>query len=88
MDNLTKFFTEHPAAIGIFIALLGLLFLLASIFDWNWIFGDVSAATYDTGKLDGLINLFGRKTARIIFGAIGAIVFLSGILAAWSALEK
>jgi len=79
MNDLQKFFSDHPVAIGIVVALLGLFLFLGSVFDWNWIFGDVNKWNYDPGKIDGLVNLFGRKTARIIFGAFSVFIFLAGI---------
>jgi len=86
IDKIQKFFTENPAALAALIAALGLTFLLGSILNWNWLFGDVSPATYSIGKLDGLINLFGRKAARIIFGAIGLFIFIIGAAIAWNYL--
>jgi len=86
-DNAANYFKSHPALIGVFVALVGLFLLLGSIFNWNWIFGDVSSTTYSIGKLDGLINLFGRKTARVIFGAISSVIILLGVLIIWLSLK-
>jgi len=87
-DTIANYLKSHPAAIGVFIALIGLLLLLGSIYNWNWLFGDVSKATYSAGKLDGLINLFGRKAARIIFGAISLVILFAGIFIIWLSLKK
>ena len=76
-SKLKLFFSENPFIWGILIALLGLFFLLAAIYNWNIIFGDVSRVTYDLRKIDGIINMFGKKTARIFVGAFG-ILFIAG----------
>jgi len=86
-DEITNYVKSRPALIGVFIALVGLFLLLGSIFNWNWIFGDVSPATYSLRKIDGLINLFGRKTARVIFGAISSVIILLGVLIIWLSLK-
>ena len=78
----------NPIFIGVMIALIGLVLFLGSVFDWNWLYGDVSPATYSIGKLDGLINIFGRKTARILFGAFSFFIFLVGVLVIWLNLKK
>ncbi|MDR2144950.1 MAG: immunity 17 family protein [Tannerella sp.] len=87
-DKIQQFLSNNPTAFGALIALMGLLLFLGSVFDWNWIFGDVSRVTYSVRKIDGLINLFGRKTARIIFGTVSFFVFLAGLLVIWLSWEK
>ncbi|MDR2204810.1 MAG: immunity 17 family protein [Flavobacteriaceae bacterium] len=82
-DKIQQFLSNNPTAFGALIALMGLLLFLGSVFDWNWIFGDVSRTTYSLTKLDGWVNLFGRKTARIIFGTVSFFVFLVGVLVIW-----
>jgi len=86
-DTIANYMKAHPWAIGGFIALIGLVLFLGSVFNWNWLYGDVSPATYSLGKLDGLINLFGRKAARIIFGAFAFFIFLLGVLVIWLSLK-
>jgi hypothetical protein len=54
--------------------------LLAAIFDWDWVFGNVSGVTYNLKKVDGWVNFFGRKIARIIFGVSSFFTILAGIL--------
>ena len=88
MNDLQKFFADHPAAIGLLVALVGLFLFLGSVFDWNWIFGDVNRYNYNPGKIDGLVNLFGRKTARMIFGAFSVFVFFAGIVVIWLSFKK
>ena len=53
---------------------------MAAIFDWSFIFGDVNRSNYNPEKLDGIINLFGRKTARVVCGILSIVVIGAGIL--------
>ena len=87
MDNIQQFFKDNPAAYGIFFILLGVFLLLGAIFDWNWLFGNVSQ-TFNTRKIDGLVNLFGRKTARVVFGALCFLIIFCGVLTVWFNLKK
>jgi hypothetical protein len=79
-DDIAVFFRSHPAVIGVLVAVVGLFLFLAAILNWNWIFGDVSRANYSLCKIDGLVNLFGRKTARIIVGLFGLVIIFAGLL--------
>ncbi len=62
----------------------GLLILIGAFRDWDWIFGDVSTATYRLDKLDGIINIFGRKTGGIAAGAGAALMIVFGTV--WAML--
>ena len=88
IEKIQQFFTNNPIAIGVLIVLTGLFLFLGAVFDWNWMFGNVSKVNYDEGKIDGLVNLFGRKAARVIFGAFSFFVFLLGIFVIWLSLKK
>ena len=80
IDKLKIFLSLNPHYIGLFIALVGVVLLIAAIKDANWLFGDVSGVTYSLKKIDGWVNLFGRKTARIIAGVFDVIMILAGLL--------
>ena len=88
MENIQQFLSDNPVVYGIFLFLLGLFFLLGAIFGWNWIFGNVSPVNYDFRKIDGLVNFFGRKTARIIFGTFSVLMMLGGVFVIWLSLTK
>ena len=88
MNKMQQLFAKYPALIGVVVSLVGLFLFLGAVFDWNWMFGDVSRATYDPGKIDGLVNLFGRKTARIVFGIFCFFVFLLGIFVIWYSIRS
>jgi len=83
METVQQFLSDNPAVYGIFLFLLGLFLLLGAIFDWNWIFGNISRTNYDFGKIDGMVNFFGRKTARVISGVFFALMMLGGVLVIW-----
>ena len=88
MEKIAEFLKTHPFVYGIFLVLLGSFFLAGSVFNWHWIFGSISPVNFDTGKIDGLVNIFGRKTARIVFGVFSSILILSGIFVIWLSLKK
>jgi len=83
MDKLKDFITANPQYFGIFFVLVGIMGLLAAIFDWNWLFGNVNTNTYNLKKIDGWVNFFGRKTARIISGVGSVLTILAGIVWFW-----
>jgi hypothetical protein len=74
-DTVQDYYNQYPVILPLFCIAVGIFFLLACIFDWNWMFGDVNTTTYNLKKIDGLVNMFGRKTARILTG-IGAIFII------------
>ena len=78
MGKIKDFFTERPEYFGILMAVMGVIFLIAAIKDAHWLFGDVNKATYNLKKLDGWVNMFGRKTARIISGIMSVMLIIAG----------
>lgn len=84
LDNLKTFFKENPQYFGLLFIAFGIIMLISSIKGSKWLFEkDVSTLTYNVNKIDGLINLFGKKTARIIVAVSSIVVILSGILWFW-----
>ncbi|MDR0404157.1 MAG: immunity 17 family protein [Treponema sp.] len=80
MENrLKSFLTGNPHYLGFIFALFGIAGLILAIIDANWLFGDVNKMTYNLKKIDGWVNFFGRKTARIISGVISVVIILSGL---------
>jgi hypothetical protein len=80
MDKIQQFFSNNPVWGGVLMLLFGIMLLLASIFDWNWIFGNINTQNFNTEKLDGLVNFLGRKPARFICGLLSIGVILGGIV--------
>ena len=83
MDDIANFLKNSPVAIGLVVVLIGLFLFLGSVFNWNWIFGDISSVNYNPGKIDGLVNIFGRTTARVILGALSLFIFITGAVILW-----
>jgi TRAP-type C4-dicarboxylate transport system permease small subunit len=83
VNSIQQFLHENPVAFGICIILLGLFLFLGAVFDWNWIFGNPSKVNFNMGKIDGLTNLFGRKTARVVFGVACISMIICGALVIW-----
>jgi hypothetical protein len=80
MEEKTKLFLmENPHYLGLFFALIGVGGLICAIVDANWLFGDVNTNTYNLSKIDGWVNFFGRKPARIISGIFSVAVIASGL---------
>lgn len=88
MDLIEKYFKDNPAAYGLLAVLVGLFFVLASVFDWNWIFGDINPVNYDLNKIDGMVNFLGRGPARVIVGAGGFVSVILGMLVIGLCLKK
>ncbi len=85
MEKIQQFFTENPRYFGVFFTAMGVAFLLAAIYDADWLFKkDVSGSTYSLEKIDGWINVFGRKTARVVVGIMGVTTIIAGIV--WFAI--
>ncbi len=87
-DKLKPFLTENPHYLGLFFALLGIIGLVCAIMDVNWLFGDVNTVTYNLKKIDGWVNFFGRKPARIIAGAFSCVIILAGLFWFFAASKK
>jgi hypothetical protein len=61
MEKIKEFFAANPHYFGIVIVFIGVMGLLAAIFDWNWVFGNVSGVTYNMKKIDGWVIFFFLK---------------------------
>jgi hypothetical protein len=83
LDKVKTFFTENPHFVGIFFALVGVVLLISAIKDANWLFGNVNTLDYNLKKVDGWVNFFGRKAARVIVGFMSILVILAGIVWFW-----
>jgi hypothetical protein len=84
LDKLKAFLTEKPQYFGIFFILIGIGGLVSAIVDAHWLFGDVSGVTYNLKKIDGWVNFFGRKPARVISGVFSVFVIFAGIFWFWA----
>ena len=84
LEKLKIILTKNPHYFGIFIVFVGVLVLLSAITDANWLFGNVNTTDYNLEKIDGWVNFFGRKTARVISGVFSVVVILGGIFWFWA----
>ena len=77
-DNLKLLIAENPMYyFGWFSLAVGIFILSASIFNWNWIF---KGHSYNTTKIEGIANMFGRGIARVYFGIGGIVCIVLGII--------
>jgi hypothetical protein len=84
IENIKAYFEENPAYFGIIIIVFGIVLLISAIKGSKWLFEkDVSGSTYSLDKIDGWINIFGKKTARIMVAISSVILILSGIVWFW-----
>lgn len=84
IESIKAYFEEHPAYFGLVIIALGIILLISAIRGSKWLFEkDVSGATYSLDKIDGWINMFGKKTARVVTGITSVILILAGIVWFW-----
>ncbi|MCL2148653.1 MAG: Imm17 family immunity protein [Methanomassiliicoccaceae archaeon] len=82
-ERVGQFLKDNPVSFGVFAVLIGVFGLLGAVFDWDWLFGNVSGVDYNLGKVDGLVNFFGRPAARVIFGASCFLPILCGVVLIW-----
>jgi hypothetical protein len=88
MEKIQQFLADNPVWGGVFITVVGITLLMASVYDWNWLFGDINPITYNTRKIDGLVNLFGRRTARIACGILAVLTIMGGLVWIWLSIRK
>lgn len=84
LEQIKTYFKEHPAYFGLVIIALGIVLLISAIKGSKWLFEkDVSGSTYSLDKIDGWINMFGKKTARVVTGITSVILILAGVVWFW-----
>jgi hypothetical protein len=77
LEKLKEYFIKNPQFLGILFVICGVVLLLAAIKNWEWVF---SGASYNTKKLEGISNMWGRGIARAAAGIGGAAVIIAGIV--------
>ena len=81
MEKLENILTENPHYLGLAFAAFGVFMLVSAIMGVKWLFEkDVSKVTYSLKKIDGWINMFGVKTARIVVGATALLTIAAGMV--------
>ena len=77
-EKIRQLVAENPPLyIGWFTLGVGIFVLMASVFNWDWIFRGHS---YNSQKIEGISNIFGRGVARVYFGIGGIICIILGII--------
>jgi uncharacterized membrane protein len=79
MENIQKWLHENPRYFGIVLILFGIIVFFATLFNAKWLFNN-SQYTYNLKKLDGWINIFGKKAGRIIGFIISILLIIAGIM--------
>lgn len=80
MDEIRSYLSENPKVFGLLLTLFGVVMLVSAIRGSNWLFkNDVIGSTDSLDKIDGWINIFGVKAARVVAGVAGVLVILSGL---------
>jgi hypothetical protein len=79
MDYLQKYFQENPYFFGIVLIIVGIIVFISVKIDARWLMGD-NTNTYNLKKLDGWINVFGKRTGKIIGYIISVMLIVAGII--------
>ncbi|KLI28509.1 immunity 17 family protein [Brachyspira hyodysenteriae] len=72
MESLINYIKTFPYLFGI---LVGLLFLLAAIFKWNWFLNNNSS-----NFMISIYEMFSEIGVRILTGILGAVIIISSII--------
>ena len=72
MENMEPYIKKFPFILGI---LVGLLFLLAAVFKWNFLLNPNSS-----NFMISIYELFGEMGIRIITGILGIIIMISSLI--------
>jgi len=76
-EKVRGFLSENPLYFCILLILIGVFFLAAAIGNWGWVF---RGRGYNTNKIDGVSNIYGRGAARVLFGFFGVLIILGGVV--------
>ncbi|MDR2051221.1 MAG: immunity 17 family protein [Deltaproteobacteria bacterium] len=75
--RIGKFLGEEPEYFAVFVILVGVFMLAAAVCNWDWIF---QGHSYNTKKIEGVANVWGRGFARLKFGGGGLVCVIIGIV--------
>ena len=76
-DKIGKLFKENPKYFGVFVLAIGIFIIAASFLNWDWIF---KGHSFNSKKIEGTANLWGRGFARLKFGLGGLACIILGII--------
>jgi hypothetical protein len=76
-ERIGELFKREPKFFAVFVILAGIFMLAAAVFNWDWIF---QGHGYNTKKIEGTANMWGRGFARLKFGGGGLVCVIAGIV--------
>jgi hypothetical protein len=79
MENMQNYFHENPRYFGIVLILFGIIVFFTVLFNVKWLFNN-SQYTYNLKKLDGWINIFGKKVGKIVTFIISILLIVFGFI--------
>ncbi|MDR1390717.1 MAG: hypothetical protein LBJ31_12175 [Treponema sp.] len=73
-ERLRQFFINNPHYFVIVLVIFGVFMILAAVKNWEWVF---KGNSFNTKKLEGISNMWGRGVARLVagIGGIGCTIF-------------
>ncbi|MDR2493753.1 MAG: hypothetical protein LBD24_00875 [Spirochaetaceae bacterium] len=75
-ERIGKLFAEQPKYFGVFVIVAGAFMVAAALGNWDWVFRGYS---YNTEKIEGTANRWGRGFARLKLGGGGFLCVIVGI---------
>ncbi|MEI0478300.1 Imm17 family immunity protein [Brachyspira pulli] len=72
MENMEPYIKKFPFILGI---LVGLLFLLAAVFKWNFLLNPNSS-----NFMISIYEVFGEMGVRIITGILGIVIIIGSVI--------
>ncbi|MDR1974446.1 MAG: hypothetical protein LBQ31_07205 [Bacteroidales bacterium] len=79
MENIQKYFQENPRIFGIVLIIFGLIIFITNKLNAK-LFFETNKNTYNLNKLDGWINIFGKRVGKIIGYIMSIGIIISGIV--------
>jgi uncharacterized membrane protein len=79
MENIQKYFQENPRIFSIVLIIFGLIIFIANKLNTKWFF-ETNKNTYNLNKLDGWINIFGKRAGKIIGYIMSIGIIIAGIV--------
>jgi hypothetical protein len=72
-----RLFREQPKYFAVLVIAAGAFMFAATVGNWDWIFRGHS---YNTEKIEGTANMWGRGFARLKLGGGGLLCVVAGIV--------
>jgi flagellar biosynthesis protein FlhB len=79
MQDIQKYFQRNPRYFGVILIIFGIIAFVSTLFNAKWLFTNTSN-TYNLKKMDGWINIFGKKAGRVAGFIISIMIIIAGIM--------